>query len=670
MSLLNAIPPVLFDVGIIFVLAILVLLVCNSFKIPTILGFLITGIIAGPGLLNLVQAESNVDVFAEFGVVLLLFSIGIEFSLKDLMRIRKQVFIGGFIQLFFTAGIVSFLATFFFDVSAKEAIFIGLLFSLSSTAIVLKIFQERGTLQSSQGRSAMAILIFQDIAVVPIMLLVPYLSSKSSGLDWFFIWVIFKGVLTVAGVILLSRFIMPKLLYAVAKSKSNELFLLTVLMVCLSVAWLTAQLGLSLSLGAFLAGLIISESEYSHEAFGTILPFRDVFTSFFFISIGLLVDMDYFISHALVVVVIAVCVIILKTIIAGTAIFYTGHNARIALLAGLFVSQVGEFGFILADSGQELGVLGKSNYQFFLAVSILTMAATPSLIYKSDRLSSLINNLLMNESLKKRFPRLIKNSVKQQLGSELKLTDHVVIIGFNESGRNVAKVLRMANIPFVGVDSDPEIVLSAGNKKSSPVIFGNATNISVLKHIRIERAKAVVISLKHPTEIKTVVSAIKKLSPTCHIIATTGSLIDMTYLINAGVNEAISVQFETSVEIVTRVLTRYLVSRNDIDDFVLRLRSFNYSMLRSIRYEQQGIQDYKLEMSDTEVLTFKVRPQSLFANKKLADLQFRTNWGVTILAIKRDSEIITNPSGEFIINENDILVVFGSHQDVDRISRA
>lgn len=669
MLLLNAIPPVLFDVGIIFVLAILVLLICNSFKIPTILGFLLTGILAGPDILNLVRAESNIDVFAEFGVVLLLFSIGIEFSLKNLMRIRRQVFIGGFLQLFLTTFIVATCGC-FFDVKLKEAIFIGLLFSLSSTAIVLKIFQERGTLQSPQGRSAMAILIFQDIAVVPIMLLIPYLSSKSSGFDWIFIWVILKGILTVTGVILLSKFIMPKLLFAVAKSKSNELFLLTVLMVCLSVAWLTAQLGLSLSLGAFLAGLIISESEYSHEAFGTILPFRDVFTSFFFISIGLLVDMDYFLCHAPIIIAIAIIVLIIKTVVAGSAIFLTGHNARIALLAGLFVSQVGEFAFILADTGQEIGVIGQPNYQLFLAVSILTMAVSPSLIYKSDRLSTFLNNLLMNDSLKKRFPRLIRNSINQAPVSDLKLNDHVVLVGYNESGRNVAKVLRMANIPFVGIDSDPEIVLSARNKKSTPVFYGNATNSVVLKHVSIEKAKAVVISIKHPFEIKSVVAAIKKLSPTCHIIAMTGSLNDMTFLLNAGVNEAISVQFETSVEIVTRVLTRYLISRNDIDDFVLRLRGLNYSMMRTIRYEQQGIQDYRLEISNTEVLTFKVRVNSPFANNVLSSIQFRSNWGVTILAVKRGSEIFANPPGDFLINENDILVVFGTHQDVDRISRA
>jgi CPA2 family monovalent cation:H+ antiporter-2 len=668
MLLLNAIPPVLYDLGVIFVLAIMVLLICNSFKIPTVLGFLITGILAGPDLLNLVSAESNIDVFAEIGIVLLLFSIGIEFSLKDLMRIRRQVFLGGSLQLFGTTIIVA-VCGYLFDLKIKEALFIGLLFSLSSTAIVLKILQERGRLQSPQGRSTMAILIFQDIAVVPIMLLTPYLSADSAGFDWMFVWIIFKGILTVSGVIVLSRFLMPKLLFAVAKSKSNELFLLTILMVCLSVAWLTAQLGLSLSLGAFLAGLIISESEYSHEAFGTILPFRDLFTSFFFISIGLLVDMGYFLNHIPVILIVASCVIILKLIVAGSAIFLTGHNARVALLAGLFVSQVGEFAFILAGSGQELGVIGTSNYQLFLAVSIFTMALTPSMIQKSDRLSAWVNDLLMSEALKARFPRLIKSSILPA-SSDLKLKDHLVLIGFNDTGKNIAKVLRMASINFVAIDSDPEVVLSSRNKKNAHVIFGNATNPTILKHVGIEHARAVVITLGQAEEVKSVVSEIRKISTTCHIIATSGSLQDMSAILESGVNEAVSAQFETSVEIVTRVLSRYFVPRNEIDDFVVRLRGLNYSMMRTIRYEQQGLQDYRLEISDTEILTFKIRAASPLSGKKLSDLQLRIDWGVSVLAIKRGGDISANPSGDMTINENDILVVFGSHENVDRIARS
>jgi len=666
--LISALPPALYDIGIIFGLAIIVLIVCNYFKIPSVIGFLLTGVVAGPDLLNLVRAESDIGLFAEIGIILLLFSIGIEFSLKDLLKIRRQVFVGGALQLFGTVTVVA-LASSFLELELKESIFIGFLFSLSSTAIVLKILQEKGRLQSPQGRSTMAILIFQDIAVVPLMLLTPYLSAKTQGIDFSFILTIGKGVLTVIAVIIISRTVMPKLLFIVAKGKSGELFLLTILMVCLFVAWLTSALGLSLSLGAFLAGLIISESEYSHEAFGTILPFRDVFTSFFFISIGLLVNMDYFLSHLGLIAGVAIFIMVLKTLVAGSAIFYTGNNARVAMIAGLFVCQVGEFSFILAETGRELSVINQENYQLFLAVSLTTMAITPLLINKADKLSSWISGILLNDAIKKRFPRLIKTSISQPKLDQ-SMNDHVVIIGYTDTGKNISRVVRMAKIPFLAIDMDPEVVLAASNKRKTPVLYGNASNASVLKHANIEKARAVVITIKNVADIKSILTEIRKQAPSCYVVTTSRSMSDMSDILDSGANEVVSEQFESSIEIVTRLLSKYLVPRNEIDDFVVRLRGFNYEMVRTLRYEQQGLQDYRLEISDTEILTFKVQERSPFAGKKLSDLQLRNDWGVSILAIKRGGSIMANPGGSEFIQISDILVVFGNHSDVDRISRA
>lgn len=666
--LLSAMPPALYDIGIIFGLAIIVVLVCNYFKIPSVLGFLLTGIVAGPDVLNLVKAEGDIGLFAEIGIILLLFSIGIEFSLKDLLRIRRQVFVGGSLQLFGTITVVT-LSSIVMGLNFKEAIFIGFLFSLSSTAIVLKILQERGTLQSPQGKSTMAILIFQDIAVVPLMLLTPYLTANSEGIDFSFIFVIIKGVLTVVAVVVISRTIMPKILFAVAKSKSGELFLLTILMVCLSVAGLTSALGLSLSLGAFLAGLIISESEYSHEAFGTILPFRDVFTSFFFISIGLLVNMDYFLGNIMLILGVAILVMLLKALVAGGATFYTGNNARVAFIAGLFVCQVGEFSFILAESGRELNVMSEENYQLFLAVSIATMAVTPVMIGRSGKWSNSISNLFMNDTVKKRFPRLIKSTITNQK-SQTDWNDHVVIVGYTDTGKHISKVIRMAKIPFLAIDMDPEVVLASSTSRKTSVIYGNASNTSVLKYANIDKARAVVITIKSMAEIKSIISEIKKLSSSVYIVTTSRSLSDMSSLLESGANEVISEQFESSIEIVTHILTKYLVPRNEIDDFIVRLRGINYDMMRTIRYEQKGIQDYRLEISDTEILTFKVQESSPFSGKKLSELQLRNDWGVSILAIKRAGDVIANPGGGETIQKSDILVVFGNHSDVDRISRS
>ena len=661
-------PPALYDIGIIFGLSIIVLLVCNKFKIPSIIGFLLTGVLAGPDVLNLVQSKSDLNLFAEIGIILLLFSIGIEFSLKDLMRIRRQVFIGGGLQLFGTIIVVT-ISAYLFDINIKESLFIGLLFSLSSTAIVLKMLQEKGVLQSPRGRSTMAILIFQDIAVVPLMLLTPYLSSKDNSFDFTIILTILKGIVTVIAVIVISRTLMPRLLFLVAKSKSNELFLLTILMVCLSVAWLTSALGLSLSLGAFLAGLIISESEYSHEAFGTILPFRDVFTSFFFISIGFLVNMDFFLAHIPQIAGVTLAIMILKSLIAGGAVFYTINNARVALLSGLYVSQVGEFAFILAESGRESHVISESHYQLFLAVSIATMAFTPVVMNRADLYVNRFSIFFMSDKIRKKFPRLLKSAIYPPTGPS-EINDHVVIIGFNDIGKNLARVIRMAKIPFRVIDKDPEVVLASSASRKQPVIFGNALNSSVLRHAGIERARAVVITINQSSDSRLIISEIRKLSPSAYILTSSRSLSDMSAILESGANDVISEQLESSVEIITRLLSKYFVPRNEIEDFVVRLRGLNYEMIRTIHHEQKGLQDYRLEISDTEILTFKVREESPFAGRKLKELQLRQDWGVSVLAIKRNGSIMANPEGEEQVLTGDILVVFGRHIDVDRISRS
>jgi CPA2 family monovalent cation:H+ antiporter-2 len=667
MLAIGAVPEVIYDISIIFGLAVIVLLVCSKFKIPSVLGFLLTGVIAGPDALHLTQSKDDLSMFAEIGIIFLLFSIGIEFSLKDLIRIRRQVFFGGLIQVIGTT-LIAGLLTWISGIGGMEAIMLGLLFSFSSTAIVLKVLQDMGRVHSPQGRSTMAILIFQDMAVIPVMLLIPYFAPDSGGIDLKFFLTIVKALLTVVIVLYLARVIMPKLLFAVAKSKSTELFLMTVLVVCLSVAWLTAEMGLSLSLGAFLAGLVISESEYSHEAFSTILPFREVFTSFFFISIGLLVDLDYIFANPVVIVFGTILILCIKLLVGGLAVFLTGNNARVAFLSGLFISQVGEFSFILAGSVIELNLLSNRNYQLFLSISVLSMGLTPYFIEKSDRFSYWLNKLSMSESLRKKFPGLIHSSIKPNT-NEQKLKDHLVIIGYNEIGKNISKVIKMAKIPFIALDSDPEIVLSSKNKRGTQVVYGNATNSQILKHVGIAQARMVVITISNPLEVQAIVMAIRKLAPKCHVIATSRKTADFVKLFDAGANEIISEQFEISVEVVTRVLSRYLVTRNEIDDFIVRLRQLNYDMERTIRYEQQGLQDYRLEISDTEIITVRIRANSPFVNQKISELNMRSVYNISVLAVKRGANIMANPEEELEIIENDLLVIFGSHESIDKVSR-
>jgi CPA2 family monovalent cation:H+ antiporter-2 len=395
--------PLLNDIVIIFGLAIAVLFICHRFRVPAVVGFLLTGMFVGPYGFGLVKAVHEVEILAEIGIVLLLFTIGIEFSLKKLLQIRKSVLMGGSLQVSLT-----FLATFFiarwFGQAFGEAVFIGFLVALSSTAIVLKLIQERAEVDSPHGRTTLGILIFQDIIIVPMILATPLLAGATGNLGESILVLLAKGIGIILLVMVSTKWIVPKALYQIARTRNQEIFLLIVVVICLGVAWLTSKAGLSLALGAFLAGLIISESEYSHQALGNILPFRDVFTSFFFVSIGMLLDVGFLFQQPGTIVLITLGVLVLKSIIACFASVLSGFHFRTSILVGLALSQVGEFSFILSRAGVEHGLLAGNIYQMFLAFSVLSMAATPFIITLAPRAADIILRLPLPRRTVIRYP--------------------------------------------------------------------------------------------------------------------------------------------------------------------------------------------------------------------------------------------------------------------------
>ncbi len=334
--------PLLNDIVIIFGLAIAVLFICHRLRVPTVVGFLLTGIFVGPYGLGLIKAVHEVEILAEIGVVLLLFTIGIEFSLQRLLQIKKSILLGGSLQVLLT-----FLATLFiarhFGQAFGEAVFIGFLVALSSTAIVLRLIQERAEVDSPHGRTTLGILIFQDVIIVPMILVTPLLAGATGNLGESLFVLLGKGIGIILLVIVSARWIVPQLLYQIARTRNQEIFLLSVVVICFGVAWLTSKAGLSLALGAFLAGLIISESEYSHQALGNILPFRDVFTTFFFVSIGMMLDVGFLFQQPGFIVLIALSVLVLKAIIAGSVTILLRFPLRTGILVGSALGQMVNF---------------------------------------------------------------------------------------------------------------------------------------------------------------------------------------------------------------------------------------------------------------------------------------------------------------------------------------
>jgi len=648
--------PLLNDIVIIFGLSIAILFICYRLRVPTIVGFLLTGILAGPYGLGLVKAVHEVEILAEVGVVLLLFTIGIEFSLGRLLQIKKSVLMGGSIQVLLTL-LVTFVIARQLGQPIGESIFIGFLISLSSTAIVLKLIQERAEVDSPHGRTTLGILIFQDIIIVPMILVTPLLAGVTGDLGESVLVLIAKGIGIIGLVFVSAKWIVPQVLYQIARTRIQELFLLSVVVICLAVAWVTSSAGLSLALGAFLAGLIISESEYSHHALGNILPFRDVFTSFFFISIGMLLDVGFLFRQPGTIVLMALGVLVLKSIIASFATVLLGFPLRTSILVGLALGQVGEFSFILSKTGVEHGLLAGNIYQMFLAVSVLSMAATPFIITLAPRLADIILRLPLPKRLISGFYPVSEIKVENK-------KHHLIIIGFGVNGRNVARAARVSGIPYAIIEMNPETVRSE-QAQGEPIYYGDSTQEVVLQHANIKDARIVVAAINDPTATRRITEIIRRLNPEVHLIVRTRYLQEVKPLYELGADEVIPEEFETSVEIFIRVLAKYFIPRDEIERLVAQVRSDGYEMFRSLSKESSSFSDLKLHLPDVEISTLRVAERSPLVGKSLAEIELRKKYGVTVLAIRRDSQILSNPNVNMPFCANDVLFVLGP---TDRIA--
>ena len=647
--------PLLQDIVIIFALSLVVILICHRLRIPVLVGFLITGVAAGPHGLGLVGAVHDVETLAEIGVVLLLFSIGIEFSLRSLLEIKRSVLLGGAAQVVLTvlvtAGIFLLL-----DIPPGSAIFFGFLAALSSTAIVLNVIQSRAEIASPYGRTSLAILIFQDIIIVPMILFTPILAGASSAVAETLLLTTVKLV----GILLLvwagTKWIVPRLLHRIAQTRSRELFIISIITMCLGVAWLTSSIGLSLALGAFLAGLIISESEYSHHALSQVLSFKDLFTSFFFISIGMLLDVGYLIANPIIIVLVAIALIVLKSMIAGFVAFLLGLPFQTTVLTAFALSQIGEFSFILSKFGVEHGLIGGNFYQLFLAVSVTTMAATPFIIAISPRAADLVSKLPLPVWLTaglRPVPAIEKTDLKE----------HLVIVGFGVNGRNVARAAKATGIPYIILEMNPDTVRQE-RARGEPIYFGNATLEPVLEHAGATRAKVIVVAIPDAAATERVTELARRLNPTVYLIVRTRYLQEMKPLHDLGANEVIPEEFETSVEIFARVLNQYSVPRADIERMIAELRADGYRMFRSLSESPESRKTHKLKLPDMEIAALRVCPGSYVAGRSVKEIISEKNQTLKVLAIQRKETILSECNSNFILQLDDVIYVLGRRDDI------
>ncbi|MEM5787621.1 MAG: cation:proton antiporter, partial [Syntrophobacteraceae bacterium] len=510
--------------------------------------------------------------------------------------------------------------------------------------------------------------IFQDVVAVPMMLLIPLMKGGAEDVSGTFFILFLKGLAIVILAIVCARWVVPHLLFRVASTRSRELFLLTVVVMCLSVAWLTSSIGLSLGLGAFLAGLIISESEYSYQALSNLLPFRDLFTSIFFISIGMLVNYQVVVEHPAAVVLIILSIMVLKTIIAGGAAALLGYPFRTMILSGLALCQIGEFSFILSKAGVEHGLLSGNLYQIFLSVSVLSMAATPFIINNGASISALFMRFPMPVRLQTGL-RLPSKQTAIEDEEEIP-KDHVLIVGYGLNGRNVARAARSAGIPYMIVEMNP-VTVKREKAKGEPIFYGDASHEAVLEHVGVQNARIMVVAIPDPLATRMAVANGRNLNPRLHIITRTRYLTELKPLYELGASEVIPEEFETSVEIFSRVLAKYFIPRQEIEEFTARVRGDGYEMLRGISDEATGCSpslcDYRLYLPDAEICSFRVKETAPVAGKSIAQVGLRKKYGVTLLSIRRSLEMISNPGAETVLASGDILILVGPPEKLAQV---
>ena len=644
------------DLVVIVLVAIPVVFVTSRLRVPAVVGFLLTGMLIGPHALALIPEQEIVAQVAELGAVLLLFTVGLELSLSRILKLGRVVLVGGALQLVVTAALIAGLLLLVHG-SPRTAVLLGALFALSSTAVVLKLYTERQDLDTPHGRIVIAILLFQDLAVVPLMLILPFLAgtTPSTGAA---VRALLTSLAVVAAIVLGGRVVVPRLLDRLAHMPSRELFTLTIVALGLGAAYVTSQFGLSLALGAFLAGLVISESDYGLQAFSDVLPFRDSFSGIFFISVGMLLDVPGVLREPALVVGVTLAAMLLKVVVVAAVVAVVGYSLRTGIVAGMGLAQVGEFAFVLASAGLAAGVLSERNYQGFLAAAVLSMLLTPAVIAlaepAADRVTALLGQQVLDATTRE----------QQAVGA---LRDHVVVVGYGLNGRNLAKALRGARIPYVILEENARTVRRA-REEGEPMYFGDGTRAEVLRHVGVEQARAIVYVIASAEATRRGVAMSHHLNPALHIVVRTRYVAEIEDLQRLGAVEVVPEEFETSLEIFSRVLRRFGVPSSAIRAEVEAVRQDHYDMFRGRERPYAGhLTDLAISLGvriGVETLTVEHGAAAIGENPRT--LRLRQTTGATVVAVIRGKAIVYEPSPEFSFRDFDTVVLVGNPEAIAR----
>lgn len=628
-----------------------VIYIFNKIKLPSIIGFLITGIIIGPFGLKLIDDIGGIQLMADIGVAFLLFTIGIEIRLSRFLKNLSEILLTGGMQILctFIVGLAIGLAM---QLSIGQSVFIGFILVHSSSALILKILKDRDDENSPQGKISIGVILFQDVMVVPMMLLIPFLVGGSGPDALMIIWKLVKSILIIVVILVAARYIIPFALERLVTMNMRDVLVISSVVITMGIAWITESLGLSLAIGAFLAGLALSDTDFTHQIISDISPFRDVFLSVFFVSFGMILNLDFLRENTGYIITISLMIILIKATIVFGLVKWMRYPLRVALLSGVLLSQIGEFSFVLASQGFENKIISNEIYQTFIGASVLTFMVTPLLV-------SLVYYLLTRKN--------IFNPARQGLHPDerIPVSNHVIICGMGLNGRNLAKVLKETAIHYVVIDLNFQKIKKAKSKGDKNTIWGDASSVEILRRANVEAARVMVIAISDRFLTKSCLQNAKAINPKLHVIVRTKYLADIEELLALGADDVIPEEFETSIQIFSRVLKMFHIPNSIVLAQGNIIRNKSYGVFRDVRYTQEAFDQIGQILAQGTIETYFIGPGNPIIGKSIRDVNLKAESGAMIINIIRKNQTITNPPSEFVFEAEDQLILFGSHSAID-----
>lgn len=646
--------PLLGSLVVIFSVTLPISYIFHRLHCPAVVGYLLAGVFIGPHALGFVKDSEEIHLLSEIGVVLLMFTIGMELSLSTLLKNLRTVVGSGFLQVL--ANLVFFaLVNLCLGFSLKQSIFFGLLLAISSTAVVLKAYSDRAELDTYHGQICAGVLLFQDLLVIPIMLAAPFLTGQEDLVASEFAMVVFKSVLGIGAIFLVSKLAVPRLLSIFIKLKDREMMLLLIILICMLGAWGAQEIGLTLAMGAFIVGLILSESEYCHDLVNDILPFRDFFSSLFFISVGMMLQLSFLVDHLGLVFGGTLALLVCKGALNSISVYILERSWYRSVVSGARLAQVGEFSFVVIGTVVGSPAIPNEIFQAFLCTAILTMLVTPFLMPLSIMVA-------------RKVIRIDASRLPDAATIAPKMKDHVIIVGYDNIGQYLARILQETRIPFIVVDQDHETI-SAATSQGLKAVYGDVARGNILDLCGLRTARALVYTKGQSNVVKGSTLHARSVNRSLYILVMSGSTQEVVDYLSIGVNRVISSEFETTVEMFSRILNVFDIPDNIIQHFIEMARMEGYGMFRGIKVTEESMQDFYSILARSTTITHMVVADSPLVGRKFSEIDIHQKTGAVVISVVRGQNYFSSPDGSLALEPNDLLVLVGAHRQLDKAKK-